>query len=83
MEPNVFLEYLVWDIVSVLNSFGHEQYPSKSNIDPQCLITEYPNEGIGFFVDFGRAMQYPITYQNMLWSPMYLWNTSKRVLQVY
>jgi hypothetical protein len=28
----------------------HEQYPSKSNIDPWCLITEYPNEGSGFLV---------------------------------
>jgi hypothetical protein len=24
MEPNVFLGYLVWGIVGVLNNFGHE-----------------------------------------------------------
>jgi hypothetical protein len=31
--------------------------PSKS-VNPWCLITKYPNEGIGFFVGFGRATQY-------------------------
>jgi hypothetical protein len=30
MEPNVFLEYLKRGITSVLNSFGHEQYPIDS-----------------------------------------------------
>ncbi len=30
MEPNVFMGYPAWGIVSVLNSFGHEQYPSSS-----------------------------------------------------
>jgi hypothetical protein len=30
MEPNVFLGYLVWAIVGVLNSFGHEQYLLKA-----------------------------------------------------
>ncbi len=29
MEPNVFLGYLAKGITYVLNSFGHEQYPSK------------------------------------------------------
>jgi hypothetical protein len=38
MEPNVFMGYLARGNVSVLNSFGHEQYPSKS-VDPWCLIT--------------------------------------------
>jgi hypothetical protein len=33
MKPNVFMGYLTRGIVSVLNSFGHEQYPSKSNVD--------------------------------------------------
>jgi len=32
MEPNVFLGYLEKGITSVLNSFGHEQYPSN-NLD--------------------------------------------------
>jgi hypothetical protein len=39
MEPNVFMGYLVWGIVGVLSSFGHEKYPFKSDIDPWCLIT--------------------------------------------
>jgi hypothetical protein len=30
MKPNVFLGYLAWGIISVLSSFGHEQYPSNS-----------------------------------------------------
>ncbi len=30
MEPNVFLEYHKRGIASVLNSFGHEQYPIDS-----------------------------------------------------
>jgi hypothetical protein len=44
-EPNVFLRYHVWGIiVGVFNSFGHEQYPFKNNVNLQCLIIEYPNE---------------------------------------
>jgi hypothetical protein len=53
--PNVFLKYLVWDIVGVLSSFGHEQYPSKRDVNLWCLIIEYLNEGIGFLVGFGRV----------------------------
>ncbi len=30
MEPNVFLGYVKRGIVGVLNSFGHEHYPSDS-----------------------------------------------------
>jgi hypothetical protein len=56
VEPNVFLGYHVRGNVGVLSSFGHEQYPSK-NINPWCLFTKYPNEGIGFLVGFGRAMK--------------------------
>jgi hypothetical protein len=33
MEPNVFLGYIVWGIISVLNNFEDEQYPFKSDID--------------------------------------------------
>jgi len=58
MEPNVFLRYIARGIASVLNSFGHEQYPSKSDINPWCLVTKYPNAGIGFLVGFDRAIQY-------------------------
>jgi hypothetical protein len=54
MKPNVFLGYPTKGIVGVLNSFGHEHYPSNS-INPWCLITKYPIEGIGFFVGFGRV----------------------------
>jgi len=57
MEPNVLLGYLAKSIASVLNSFGHEQNPSK-NIDPWCLITKYLNKGISFLVGFGKATQY-------------------------
>jgi len=32
MEPNVFMEYFERGITSVLNSFGHEQYPFN-NLD--------------------------------------------------
>ncbi len=39
MEPNVFVGYPTWGIASVYNSFGHEQCPSKSDINPWCLIT--------------------------------------------
>jgi hypothetical protein len=58
MEPNVFLGYHVWGIISVLNSFGHEQYPSKRDINLWCLITKYLNEGIGSLVGFGKVTQY-------------------------
>jgi len=34
MEPNVFLGYLVWGIIGVLNSFGHEEYPFKNDVNP-------------------------------------------------
>jgi len=34
---------------NVLCSFEHEQYPSNS-VDPWCLIFEYLNDNIGFFV---------------------------------
>jgi len=27
---------------------GMNNYPSKNNINPWCLIIKYPNEGIGF-----------------------------------
>jgi len=30
MKPNVFLGYFERGIASVLNSFGHEQYPSDN-----------------------------------------------------
>ncbi len=52
-------------IVGVLNSFGHDQYPLKSDIDPLCLITEYAIEGINFLVGFGRATQYPSKCQKI------------------
>ncbi len=42
-------------LASVLNFFGHEQYPSN-NINPWCLITKYPNEGIDFLIGFGKVM---------------------------
>jgi hypothetical protein len=50
MEPYVFLGYHAWGIASVLSSFAHEQYPSKNDINPWCLIIKYLNEGIGFLV---------------------------------
>jgi len=65
MEPNVFLGYPMRGIAGVLNSFRHEQYFSKSNVDPWCLIKKYPNEGIGFLIGFGRATQYPSTCQKI------------------
>jgi hypothetical protein len=34
MEPNVFWGYIARGTVNVLSSFGHEQYPSKSDVDP-------------------------------------------------
>jgi hypothetical protein len=42
-------------IVNVLCSFEHEQYRSN-NVDPWCLIIEYPNEDIGFLIGFGMIM---------------------------
>jgi len=65
MEPNVFLKYLVRGIACVLNSFRHEQYLYKSDIYLWCLSIEYLNEGIGFLVGFGRAMQYPSMCQKI------------------
>jgi hypothetical protein len=64
MGPNVFLRYLTRGIVNVLNSFGHDQYPSN-NVNPWCLITKYPIEGIGFHVGFDRVTRYPSTFQNI------------------
>jgi len=80
VKPNVFMGYPMRGIVGVLNSFGDEQYRSKSNMDSWCLINKYPSEGIGFLVGFGRATQYP---KDMLWNPMYFWDTLKRVLHVH
>jgi len=40
MKPNVFLGYPTKGIANILDSFGHEQYPSNS-VDPWCLIIEY------------------------------------------
>jgi hypothetical protein len=59
MEPDVFLQQPMSSIVGILCSFEDEQYLSNS-INPLCLITKYPNEGIGFLVGFGKVMQYPI-----------------------
>jgi hypothetical protein len=42
-------------IACVLYSFEDEQYPSNS-VNPWCLITEYPDEGIGFLVGLGMTM---------------------------
>jgi hypothetical protein len=58
MALNVFSGQLIRGIVGVLCHFEHEQYPSN-NVDPWCLTTEYLNEGIGFLVGIGRAMQSP------------------------
>jgi hypothetical protein len=33
MKPNVFMGYIMRGTAIVLNSFGHEQHPSKSDID--------------------------------------------------
>jgi hypothetical protein len=54
----LFLEQLIRGIAGVLFSFEHEQYPSSS-VNPWCLITKYPNDGIVFLGGFGRGMQYP------------------------
>jgi len=65
-------------IAGVLCNFEHEKYPSNS-VDPWYLIIKYPNKGIGFFVCFGRATQYPFHVSKyMLWNPMYLWDTLQR-----
>jgi hypothetical protein len=64
MEPNVSMRYLTRGITDVLSSFGHEQYPSN-NVDPWCLIIKHPDEGTGFLVGFGKAMQYPSTCQKI------------------
>jgi hypothetical protein len=64
MKSNVFLKQHVKGIVGVLFSFEDEQYISNS-IDPWCLIIEYPNEGIGFLVGFGRVLRYSSTCQNI------------------
>jgi hypothetical protein len=48
-------------VIVVFNNFGHEQYPSNSR-NSWCLINKYPNEGIGFLVGFGMAMQYPCKF---------------------
>ncbi len=65
MELNVFLAYPTRGITSVLSSFGHEQYPSKSDVNPWCLITKYLNKGIGFLVGFDRAAKYPSMCQKI------------------
>jgi hypothetical protein len=64
MELNVFKGYPTRGIACLLNSFGHEQYPSN-NVNPWRLIIKYHNEGIGFLVSFSRVMQYPSTFQNI------------------
>jgi len=51
-------------VVGVLNSFGHEQYPSN-NRNPLCLITKYPNDNIGFLAGFGIVIQYPCKSQEI------------------
>ncbi len=51
-------------IASILSSLGHDKYPSNS-VDPWCLITKYFNEGIGFLIGFGKAIQYPSMFQNI------------------
>jgi hypothetical protein len=60
MEPNVFSGQPMKGIVSVLCSFENEHYPSNS-IDPLCLITQYPNEGIHCLL----LTQYPSTCQKI------------------
>jgi hypothetical protein len=70
MEPNVFMGQPMRGIAGVLCSFEDEQHPSN-NIDPWCLITKYPNEGIHFLVGFGRATLPLHMSKDMLWNPMY------------
>jgi hypothetical protein len=64
MQPNVFMGQPMRDIAGVLCSFEDEHYPSN-NIDPWCLITKYPNEGIHFLIGFGRVTQYPSMCQKI------------------
>jgi len=64
IEQNVFMGYPMKGLASVLNFFGHEQYLSN-NINPWCLITKYPNEGINFLIGFGKVMQFPSTFPNI------------------
>ncbi len=64
MEPNAFLKYPKRGTASVLSNFGHGQYLSN-NVNPWCLITEYPNEGIGFLINFSKVMQYPSKFENI------------------
>jgi len=64
MEPSAFLGQPMRGIVGVLFSFEDEHYSSNSR-NPWCLIIEYFNEGICFFVDFGGATQYPSTCQKI------------------
>jgi hypothetical protein len=61
-------------IVGVLCNFEHEQYPSNS-VDSWCLITEYPNEGIGFLVGFGMTMQYPYKFQKIYYGTQSIFGT--------
>ncbi len=48
--------------------FENEQYPSN-NVDPWCLITKHPNEGIGFLVGFGRASHTPSHVKRYVMEP--------------
>jgi len=50
MEPNVFLGYLKSGVACSLNIFCHKQYPKQ---------------GIDLFVGFGKALNYPSTFQVM------------------
>jgi hypothetical protein len=59
MKPNVFLGYPKKGIACLVDSFGHEQYPSNSldqNNSTHDVIM-YPNEGIAFLLSFIKAMQ--------------------------
>jgi hypothetical protein len=82
MQPNVFLGYLMKGIASLLSIFGHEQYPSNS-VDLWCLIIEYLNEGIGFFVGFGRATLYLFTFQTICYEPNVFLGYYEGVLHVH
>jgi hypothetical protein len=79
MELNVFLGKPKRGIVSVLSSFGHEQYPFNivnPCLHPWCFFIKYPNEGIGFFVGFGVVMQYPSKFQKICYgAQLYFWDT--------
>ncbi len=69
-------------IASLLSIFGHEQYHSNS-IDPWCLIIEYLNESISFFVGFGRAMLYIFTFQTICYEPNAFLGYHEGVLHVH